>query len=136
MPIRFYSSLGGCAAKEYCCSPVTTQARKSGQTAILTVEGKLSIGAAVDAFRDKWNEAVAEGAHHIIVDLSKVPIIDSSAIGSMIRCHSVVSAKGGKLKLVGAHEIVRQAFKMTRLDSVFEFYDNEAAALGQSATKS
>ena len=26
-------------------------------------------------------------------------------------------------------EIVRQAFKMTRLDVVFEFYDNEAAAL-------
>jgi anti-sigma B factor antagonist len=115
---------------------VTTQTRKSGQTAILTVEGKLSIGAAVDDFRDKWSEAIAEGAHDVIVDLSRVPIIDSSAIGSMIRCHSVISEKGGKLKLVGAHEIVRQAFKMTRLDSVFEFYDNETAALGQSAAKS
>jgi anti-sigma B factor antagonist len=115
---------------------VTTQARKSGQAAILKVEGKLSIGAAVDEFRDRWSEAIAEGAHDIIVDLSRVPIIDSSAIGSMIRCHSVVSAKGGKLKLVGAHEIVRQAFKMTRLDSVFEFHDTEADALGQSAAKS
>jgi anti-sigma B factor antagonist len=112
---------------------VTTQVRKSGQAAILVVEGKLSIGAAVDEFRDRWNDAIAEGAHDIVVDLSRVPIVDSSAIGSMIRCHSVVSAKGGKLKLVGAHEIVRQAFKMTRLDSVFEFYDKEADALGQSA---
>jgi anti-sigma B factor antagonist len=114
---------------------VTTQVRKSGQTSILVVEGKLSIGAAVDDFRDRWNEAIAEGAHDIIVDLSRVPIIDSSAIGSLIRCHSVISAKGGKLKLVGSHEIVRQAFKMTRLDSVFEFYDKEADALGQSAGK-
>ncbi len=114
---------------------MTTQTRKSGQTAILTVEGKLSIGAAVDDFRDKWSQAIAEGAHDIIVDLSRVPIIDSSAIGSMIRCHSMVSAKGGKLKLVGAHEIVRHAFKMTRLDSVFEFYEKEADALGQSAAK-
>jgi anti-anti-sigma factor len=114
---------------------VTTQVRKSGETAILVVEGKLSIGAAVDEFRDRWNQAVAEGARDIIVDLSRVPIIDSSAIGSMIRCHSVVSSKGGKLKLVGAHEIVRQAFKMTRLDSVFEFYDKEADALGQSAAR-
>jgi len=114
---------------------VTTQVRKSGQTSILVVEGKLSIGAAVDEFRDGWNDAVSEGAHDIIVDLSRVPIIDSSAIGSLIRCHSVISAKGGKLKLVGAHEIVRQAFKMTRLDSVFEFYDKEADALGHSAAK-
>jgi len=114
---------------------MTSQVRKSGQTAIITTEGKLSIGAAVDDFRDNWSEAIAGGAHDIVVDLSRVPIIDSSAIGSMIRCHSVVSAKGGKLKLVGAHEIVRQAFKMTRLDSVFEFYDTEAAALGRSAAK-
>ena len=64
---------------------MTTQVRKSGQTAILVVEGKLSIGAAVDEFRDRWNDAVAEGAHDIIVDLSRVPIIDSSAIGSLIR---------------------------------------------------
>lgn len=118
---------------EYCFNPVTTQIRKSGQSAILAVEGKLSIGAAVDDFRDSWSDAIANGARDIIVDLSRVPIIDSSAIGSMIRCHSMISEKGGKLKLVGAHEIVRQAFKMTRLDSVFEFYDTEAAALGQSA---
>ena len=136
MAIRFYSSLGGCVAMEYCCRPVTTQVRKSGQAAILTVEGKLSIGAAVDDFGEKWEDAIAQGAHDIIVDLSKVPIIDSSAIGSMIRCHSMIGDKGGKLKVVGAHEIVRQAFKMTRLDSVFEFYDNEAAALGQTAAKS
>ena len=114
---------------------MTTQVRKSGQTAILAVEGKLSIGTAVDEFRDSWSDAIANGARDIIVDLSRVPIVDSSAIGSMIRCHSVVSAKGGKLKLVGAHEIVRHAFKMTRLDSVFEFYDTEAAALGHSAAK-
>ncbi len=115
-------------------NPVTTEVRKSGQAAILKVEGKLSIGAAVDDFREKINEAIAGGADDIIVDLSRVPIIDSSAIGSMIRCHSLVSAKGGKLRIVGAHEIVRQAFKMTRLDAVFEFYDNEAAALAKSAT--
>ena len=114
---------------------MSTQVRKSGKAAILTVEGKLSIGLGVDEFRDKWSAAVAEGIRDIVVDLSRVPIIDSSAIGSMIRCHSVVSVNGGKLKLVGAHEIVRQAFKMTRLDSVFEFYDTLQDAIGQSAAK-
>ena len=114
---------------------MATQTRRSGQTAVLTVEGKLSIGAAVDEFRDQWSAAIADGATDIVVDLARVPIIDSSAIGSMIRCHSVVSTKGGKLKLVAAHEIVRQAFKMTRLDSVFEFYDSLQDAMGQSAAK-
>ncbi len=78
MRIRFYSSLGGCTAKEYCCIPVATQVRRSGQAAILSVDGKLSIGIAVDEFRDKWHDAIEEGARDIIVDLSRVPIIDSS----------------------------------------------------------
>ena len=96
---------------------------------MLAVEGKLSIGAAVDEFGDRWSQAITDGARNIVVDLSRVPIVDSSGIGSMIRCHSELSKRGGKLKLVGAHEIVRNAFKMTRLDSVFEFYDKEADAL-------
>jgi anti-anti-sigma factor len=65
-----------------------------------------------------------------VVNLAKVPIVDSSAIGSLIRCNSTISANGGRLKIVGAADIVRQAFRVTRLDQVFEFHDTEADALG------
>ena len=106
--------------------------RKQGSTAILEIEGKLSLGPGVDAFRAKWMDAVATGSRDLVVNMARVPMVDSSGIGSLIRCHSAVAAKGGKLKLVGVGDVVRQSFKVTRLDRVFEFHESEAAALAET----
>jgi len=103
--------------------------RRQGSTAILEVEGKLSLGENLDEFRSKWTDAVATGSRDIIVILTRVPMVDSSGIGSLIRCHSAVTAAGGRMKLVGVGDMVRQSFKVTRLDRVFELHDTEAAAL-------
>jgi anti-sigma B factor antagonist len=103
--------------------------RKEGSTAILEIEGKLSLGPSVDEFRAKWTDAVATGSRDLVVNMARVPMVDSSGIGSLIRCHSAVTAKGGKLKLVAVGDVVRQSFKVTRLDRVFEFHESEAAAL-------
>ena len=108
---------------------MASKVRNQGTTAIVEIDGKLSLGPAVDEFRSKWTDALAGGAHDIVVNLAAVPMVDSSGIGSLIRCHSAVTAAGGKMKLVGVGEVVRQSFKVTRLDRVFEFHDNEASAL-------
>jgi len=110
-------------------SAMAVSLRKQGSTAILDVEGKLALGVGLDDFRAKWSDAVATGAHNLVVNLARVPMVDSSGIGSLIRCHSAVTAAGGKLKLVGVGEVVRQSFKITRLDRIFEFHDSEASAL-------
>ena len=109
--------------------------RKEGPTAIFEIEGKLALGESVEEFRAKWTDAVATGSRNLIVVLSKVPMVDSSGIGSLIRCHSALSASGGKLKLVGAGEVVKQSLKVTRLDRVFDFYDDEASALASLGTR-
>jgi len=103
--------------------------RKQGTVAVVAIEGKLAMGGMLVEFRSKWAQAVSGGAQNLVVDLSKVPMADSSGIGSLIRCHSAVNANGGKVKLAGVNEVVRQSFKTTRLDKVFEFYDDENAAL-------
>jgi anti-anti-sigma regulatory factor len=53
----------------------------------------------------------------------------------MIRCHSAITQRGGKVRLIGANATVRQAFKVTRLDNIFEFHDSEQAAMAASAGK-
>jgi|ERR1041385_5974128 anti-anti-sigma factor len=103
--------------------------RKEGRVALLTIDGKLALGDTLEEFRGKWADAIATGAHDVIVNFAKVPMVDSSGIGSLIRCHSAVAATGGKLKLVGVNDVVRQSFKTTRLDRVFEFYRDEPSAL-------
>jgi anti-anti-sigma factor len=108
---------------------MAAKVRKEGNTAILELDGKLSLGPAVDDFRSKWTDALAGGAHDIVVNLAGVPMVDSSGIGSLIRCHSALNAAGGKLKIVGASNTVMQAFKVTRLDRVLELHPDEKSAL-------
>ena len=111
------------------CCPMPTHLKKQGTTAILAVEGKLALGDNLDEFRAKWSDAIAAGVRDLVVNLEKVPMVDSSGIGSLIRCHSAVSAVGGRLKLASAGDMVRQSFRIMRLDRVFEFYDDEASAI-------
>ena len=103
--------------------------RRQGNILILDVAGRLALGQGLDDFRSKWTDALATGARDVIVNLAQVPMVDSSGIGSLIRCHSAVSAAGGKMKLVGVGAVVKQSMKITRLDRIFEIHDDESSAV-------
>jgi anti-sigma B factor antagonist len=107
--------------------------RKFGDAVIIDLDGRLTLGGPVDDFRARWTEAVATGTKTIVVNLARVTMIDSSGIGTMIRFHSAMGAVSGKLMIVGANQTVREAFRVTRLDKVFQFHENESIALGLSA---
>ena len=103
--------------------------RVQGSVVILDLQGKLGLGPAVDEFRTAWSDALAAGSRKLVVNLANVPVIDSSGIGVLVRCHAAVAAKGGKLKIVCASGVVRQALKLTNVDQFLEFHDDEASAL-------
>jgi anti-anti-sigma factor len=104
--------------------------RKQGDTLIVALDGRLAVGGPVDEFRAQWMDAVLDGSmRNIVLNLENVTMVDSSGIGTIIRCHSAVAKNGGKMKIVGASHSVREAFKITRLDKVFEFHDTEESAL-------
>lgn len=107
--------------------------RKEGNIVIVDLQGRMAMGE-VEEFRAKWSEAMATGSKQLIINLSRVTMMDSSGIGTMIRCHSAMTAAGGTIRVVGANTTVRQAFKVTRLDKVFAFYDDEASALAAGAS--
>jgi anti-sigma B factor antagonist len=107
--------------------------RKEGTAVIVDLQGRMAMGE-VEDFRVKWAEAMATGSKQLIINLSKVTMMDSSGIGTMIRAHSAMTAAGGSIRVVGANTTVRQAFKVTRLDKVFAFYDDEASALAAAAS--
>jgi len=108
---------------------MATKLRRNGGSALLEVDGKLKMGESVDQFRTQWCEAINGGAKILVIILGGVPMIDSSGLGSLMRCYSSLRAVGGRVKLVGANEVVRQALGVTHLDKLFDFYDDEAAAL-------
>jgi anti-sigma B factor antagonist len=114
--------------------PMSTKLRHNGGVAILEVDGKLKMGESVDQFRAQWSGAIYGGAKVLVILLGKVPMIDSSGVGSLMRCYSSLKAVGGRVKLVAASEVVRQTLGVTHLDKLFDFYDDEPAALASIPT--
>ena len=96
---------------------------------VLDIEGKLKMGEPVDQFRVQWTQAVQNGARVVIINLAQVPMIDSSGVGSLMRCYSALRAAGGRVKLVAANDIVRQTLGVTHLEKLFDFYADEASAI-------
>ncbi len=102
--------------------------RKDGVTGYIGIDGRLSHGPNLEDFRARWTSAVASGCTQIIVDLTDVPTIDSSGMGNLVRCKTAVEAQGGGLKIVGARAAILHALALIRLDTMFEFFPDEATA--------
>jgi anti-sigma B factor antagonist len=70
-----------------------------------------------------------EGSLNFVVDLSKVDIMNSSGLGILIAGLITIKKKNGNLKVAGANDMIRRLLKVTKLDSVFELYDDLDKAL-------
>ncbi len=99
----------------------------NGDIAILRIKGRF------DAYEvssvASWLETASDRAPaHIIVDLSKVNFIDSTALATLVKWMKRCRQKKGDLYLTGLQQPVRVIFELTRLDSAFEIFANENAA--------
>ena len=59
----------------------------------------------------------------IILDCEKMPFISSSGLRIFLKIRKEVSAQGGKMQLRNICPDVRQVFKMTKLEDVFDIID-------------
>ena len=96
---------------------------------IISLQGKITIGAGDTQLREVITNAVNEGRTKILLDLSGVTTIDSSGIGELVGSYTTVTNRGGKLKLLNLPSKVNDILQITQLISVFDVYDNEREAL-------
>jgi anti-sigma B factor antagonist len=96
--------------------------------AVLTLECRLDATTAPD-LKTKLASLAEEGYDQLVIDLTKVPFIDSSGLAALVSGLKAALETGGALKLVGLNEQARTAFRVTLLDRVFEFYPDVDAAL-------
>jgi anti-sigma B factor antagonist len=100
-----------------------------GDSAILVMGGELDYEVSPQ-IRARLVGAIKEGRHRLVLDLSGVTFIDSTAIG--VLAGTVVKldeAGGGSLAVVCSHEKVVQIFEITGLDSVITVYGSRDEAL-------
>lgn len=67
-------------------------------------------------------------SHRLLVDMSRVLLLASAGIGSLIQVHKACNAAGGKLVLYNIDEQVRMMLAVAKLDRLLAMADSPADA--------
>ncbi len=101
----------------------------SGVT-VVDMSGRITLGEGSVVLRDTVRDLVAKGEKKILLNLGDVTYIDSSGIGELVSAFTSVRNQQGQLKLLKLTKKVHDLLQITKLYTVFDIYDDEAAALG------
>ena len=103
--------------------------RETPEAVILDMKGQITLGESLMDFRDTIREALAGDQKNILLNLADVTYIDSSGLGQLVGSYATVTNSGGRLKLLHLQKRVNDLLQVTKLLSVFESYESEAAAI-------
>jgi anti-sigma B factor antagonist len=110
--------------------------RLAGEVTVLDVEGKILLGEGDIEIKQTIDELMKAGKKNFLLNLAKVPYIDSAGLGQIIRCFTAIRKAGGALKLLSPNPRVVDLLTVTKLVNVFDWYNEEAAALGSFGSRS
>ena len=80
--------------------------------------------------REIVKDLLSKGQKNILLNLGDISYIDSSGIGELVSAFTSVRNQGGELKLLHLTKKVHDLLQITKLYTVFDVKDDEAAAIG------
>lgn len=103
--------------------------RDVGDVVVLELCGKLTAGDGDDLLRATVDRLLAGGQPRILLNLAKVPYMDSMGIGEIMSTRQKAAIAGGIVKLLNPLKRVYDVLQIVKLDTVFEIYQDEATAI-------
>lgn len=103
--------------------------RKRSQVQVIQLRGQLRLGDAVDQLTRALDESLAEGDTRFTINLSEVPMIDSSGIGLLVRFLASAKRQGGNLKLVNLSRFAEKTLRMVGVLPLFEVFEDDERAV-------
>lgn len=100
---------------------------------ILDCSGRITLGDGSTMLRDAIRELIGKGEKKLLLNLGDVTYIDSSGIGELVSAFTAVRKEGGELKLLNLTKKVHDLLQITKLYTVFDVKDDEAAAISSFA---
>ena len=97
--------------------------------AVLALEGRIVLGEESNALRENVKKLLAENKKDLVLNMSNVTYIDSAGLGTLVAAHHSARSQGAALKLSNLGSKFQEVLQVTRLLTVFEVFDSEAAAV-------
>jgi len=103
--------------------------RSKNHVAIIDLDGDLMPGFGPEDLTGTVSELLREGSRNFLLNLTQVGQIDSSGIGALVRAFTRIRKQGGNLKLLKPSAVLQRVFKLTRLSTVFDIFEDETEAI-------
>ncbi len=103
--------------------------RKTKDIVVVDVEGKIALGDGDVEIKQAVNSLLQKGDKNVVLNMAKVPYLDSAGLGEIMRCFTALRRDGGNFKLVSPNQRIIDLLSITKLLNVFDIYDSEAAAI-------
>ena len=110
---------------------LSVTSREQGGRTVVEVSGEIDVYTA-PVLRERLNDLVGEGHHHLVVDMEKVDFLDSTGLGVLVGGLKKVRAHDGSMRLICNQERLLKIFRITGLAKVFTIHSSQAEALAES----
>jgi len=103
--------------------------REVGGVSVVELDGRIVLGEESNSFREKLKSLVAEGKKKIVLNMSEIKYIDSAGLGALVAAHISAKNQGASVRLCHLGKKFHEVMQITKLLTVFDVYDTEAAAI-------
>jgi len=100
-----------------------TTTEKNGIT-VLHLSGKIMGGPEATEINEKINQLIDSDNKKIVIDLVNVDWMNSSGLGILIGAVTILKNSNGVLCLINVSDRIKNLLKITKLNTVFDIYDN------------
>ena len=104
------------------------QTRTPEGIVVIRLAGRLMLGPESQRIETLVADEIGKGERKFVIDATGVTHVDSTGIGRFISALNRVMQVGGTLVMAGAEGVVREGFRVTRLDTIFQFFPDVEAA--------
>ena len=103
--------------------------QRVAEVTILRLNGRLELDDGDLVLREHVDRLVAEGRVNVLIDMKDVTRMDSAGIGMLVGKYMSVKRRGGTMRLLNLTDRTEKLMHVTRLETVFDIFDREDAAL-------
>jgi anti-sigma B factor antagonist len=100
-----------------------------GSVSVVELDGRLVLGDESNSVREKLTSLVAAGKNKIVLNMANIKYIDSSGLGALVAAHVSAKTHGASVRLCNLGQKFHDVMQVTRLLTVFDVYDSQAAAV-------
>ena len=103
--------------------------REVDGVSVVALDGRIVLGEESNALREKVKSLIADGKTKVVLNMANITFIDSAGLGTLVAAHHSAKSQGAALKLAHLGSKFQEVLQITKLLTVFDVYDTEAAAV-------